>query len=352
MAKKPTLQCRAAVLIAQSRGACYASTSKAEQRQLRRMVQRGELVCPITGIFASASWWAELNPNERALAKIRGLSKKHPEWVFCDMSAALIHGLWVPYDASDKLHILTPRKTPSKNSPTIERHFSNTLECTEIDGVRVTQLIRTAFDCCRAYPVRKCLGVADSTIRLMQQDSVWLKQQFQTFSRHHKGWKQACVIASLANPLAENGGESLARATMIMLGFQTPQLQVEKENPIDGNIYRLDFCWLLPDGTQVAGELDGREKYTNPEMTGSKTIGDILLEERLRESHINALRIPVARFSIKDVRDPVRLARILDAFGVPRVARKTKPDTSHALNWQLLKLGDWLVELEVVEMAA
>lgn len=348
MAKQPTLQCRAAVLEAQAHGACHASTSKAEQRQLKRMAQRGELVCPITGIFASASWWAERNPNERALAQIRGLAKKHPEWVFCDMSAALVHGLWVPFDATDKLHILTPRKTPSKNSSTIVRHFSDKLDFEEIDGIRVTPLARTAFDCCRSYPVRTCLGVADSALRLLHRDSLWLKRQFQGFSRHHKGWKQASIIASLANPLAENGGESFARATMVMLGFQMPKLQVEIQDPICGNTYRLDFCWDMPDGTRVAGELDGKEKYTNPNMTGGKGLEDVLIDERLRESRINALRIPVARFSIKDVREPARLARILDAYGVPRVARKPKLDTSRALNWQVLKLGEFLIEYEIV----
>lgn len=352
MAKQPTLQCRAAVLEAQTQGACYDSSSKAEQRQLRRMVERGELVSPITALFASASWWGELDPNERALAQIRALAHKHPDWVFCEMSAALVHGLWVSYEVSEKIHILTPHSGQSRSSGLIVRHPSSNLDFIEVNGIRVTPLIRTAFDCCRSYPVRKCLGVADSALRAMRQDANWLKEAFSAFPHQTKGWKQANVVASMANPLSENGGESLARATMIMLGFQNPQLQVEKSDPVDGSTYRLDFLWTLPDGKEIAGELDGHEKYVNPEMTGGRDMEDVLIDERLRESRINALGIPVARFSIKDVRNPARFARILEAYGIPRTERRAKTDTSRPLNRQVLKLGDWLIEFEVIKAAA
>lgn len=231
-------------------------------------------------------------------------------------------------------------------------HASTDLEYVEVNGIRVTPLVRTVFDCCRRYPVRKCLGVADSALRLLQQDSSRLKEQFRAFPRQSKGRKQANIIASMANPLSENGGESLARATMIMLGYQTPQLQVEKSDPVDGSTYRLDFLWMLPNGTEIAGELDGHEKYVNPKMTYGKPAEDILIDERLRESRINALGIPVARFSMKDVSNPSRFARILDAFGIPRIERRIKPDTSLPLNWQLLRLDEWLIEYEVIQAAA
>ena len=352
MPKEPTKKCRAAVLEAQSQGACLASTNSIEQRQLKRLSKRGELVSPITGLFASSSWWLDLNPNQRALALIRGLSKKHPTWVFCDTSAALVYGLWVPYETIKTIHVLTPRSSHANNTGIIMRHPTSDLGYVEVEGIRVTSLERTVFDCCRRYPVRKCLGIADSALRLTHRDATWLKQVFEGFSRRNEGWRQAAVIASLANPLSENGGESLARATMIMLGFATPLLQVEKNNPIDGDAYRLDFLWRLPDEREIAGELDGHDKYTNQEMTGGKDIAEILINERLRESRINALGIPVARFSIKDVRDPERFARILDAYGVPRVERKQKHETSRPLNWQTLQLDGWFIEYEVIDKRA
>ena len=268
------------------------------------------------------------------------------------MSAALLHGLWVSYEDAKTIHVLTLRSSHTNSAGIIMRHPTSDLSCVEIEGIRATGLERTVFDCCRRYPVRKCLGIADSALRLTNKDSAWLKQTFEGFSRRHNGWHQAVVIASLASPLAENGGESLARATMMMLKFQTPQLQAEKRNPIDGNVYRLDFLWKLPDGREIAGELDGHEKYTNPNMTGGKNIAEVLINERLRESRINALGIPVARFSIKDVRDPERFGRILDTFGVPRIASKQKHDTSRPLNWQTLELDGWLIEFEVIDRRA
>ena len=79
---------------------------------------------------------------------------------------------------------------------------------------------------------------------------------------------------------------------------------------------------------------------------------DVLLDERLRESRINALGMPVARFSIKDMQDTRRFERILDAFGVPRAGRKPKPDTSRPLNCQALKLDGWLIEYEAIDCRA
>ena len=36
------------------------------------------------------------------------------------------------------------------------------------------------------------------------------------------------------------------------LGFATPDLQVEVPNPFSGGgVYRVDFRWLLPDGTEI-----------------------------------------------------------------------------------------------------
>ena len=354
MARTPTHACRAAVLEAQENGACHASSTTSEQRQLNRMTKRGELVSPLQGIFASASWWADLNPNERAIAQIRGLAKKHPDWIFCDMSAALVHGLWVSYEESRDIHVLTHRKAPAKNKGGVTWHVSASLEYEEVNDIRVTPFVRTVFDCCRRYPVRKCLGVADSALRLANKDAAWLKEAFEGFSRQTKGWRQAKIVASLANPLAENGGESIARATMIKLGFETPQLQVEVPNVIDGGTYRVDFLWRLADDTVIAGELDGREKYSNPIMTMGRDATDVLADERLRESRINALKIPVARFSMNDVKNEKRFECILDAFGVPRVKRKAKRkvDTSLPLNWQVLKLDGWVIEYEVIDKRA
>ena len=248
---------------------------------------------------------------------IRGLARKNPDWVFCDMSAALIHGLWVSYRDSQRIHVAVGRGHYHKDTDIIVRHVMN-VESVEVDGVRVTTLERTVFDCCRLHPVRASLGVADAALRITGHGNDWLRAAFARFSRRSEGWLVADYVAGIANGLSENGGESLARATMIMLGYRVPELQVEVDDPVDGGTYRVDFLWRLDETHSVAGELDGRDKYVLPEMTGGRDAVDVLADERLRESHINALRIPVMRFSLADVRSPKRLAHLMDSFGIPR----------------------------------
>ena len=321
MPRAATEHCRVAVAEAQAQIACCFSKNENEQRQLARMAKRGELVCPAPGLYADAALWSRLKPDRQALMIIRGLARKHPNWVFCDMSAALVHGLWVSYKDLHSIHVATTRTRKSFSDGPIIWHKTK-VDSVEVDGVRVTTLERTVFDCCRHHPVRSSLGVADSALRMTEHDNSWLQDIFRDFGSHFKGYRVAAYVASIANGLAENGGESLARATMIMLGYQVPELQVELPNLIDSGVYRADFLWTLPDGTQVAGELDGHDKYVLPEMTGGRDAIDVMCDERLRESHINALRIPVLRFSLKDVYSTQRFRRLLDTFGIPKVPKR------------------------------
>ena len=346
MPRTATNRCRTLVAEAETQGACCFASNAAERRQLNRMVARGELARPMPGLFADAALWSRLKPDKRALMIIRGLARKHPTWVFCDMSAALVYGLWVSYDDARLIHVVASSGRKAPRTIPIVIHTMK-VEAMEVNGVRVTTLERTVFDCCRFHPVRASLGVADAALRLARAGNAWLRAAFERFGKGNKGWRTASFVASIANGLAENGGESLARATMIMLGYQVPELQVEIENPIESETYRADFHWVLPDGSRVVGELDGHDKYCLPEMTGGRDVVDVLTAERLRESRINALRIPVMRFSLADVRSTRRFTRILDGFGIPRV-KKRRPRVGAgarpALDTQFIVLNGYTVE--------
>ena len=71
------------------------------------------------------------------------------------------------------------------------------------------------------------------------------------------GWRERCFDGRTAE--ARNGGESMARAIMIDLGFVPPDLQVEICDLDESDqVVAVDFHWMLPDGGVVVGELDGR----------------------------------------------------------------------------------------------
>ena len=56
-------------------------------------------------------------------------------------------------------------------------------------------------------------------------------------------------LLKYADPLSENGGESLMRGQITELSFGIPLLQVQFMNPDNPAMsYRVDFCWKLADG--------------------------------------------------------------------------------------------------------
>ena len=139
------------------------------------------------------------------------------------------------------------------------------------------------------------------------------------------GIRHALSTLSHADPRSESGGESLARALMIEFGFRLPELQVTVRSTLgDGHVYRPDFMWRLSSGI-VYGEFDGREKYVDPAMTHGASAASVMADERLRESRLSATG-RVMRFCYADLRSPARLARLLDAFGIPRDRRPVSLD--------------------------
>ncbi len=302
---------------AQEAGMCLCSTSESDDRRLRAACTRGDLLSPFRHVYVDSAVWNDLKPNVRELFRLRAIATLHPNWVFADVSAALIHGFAVSYSLLGRVHILTAPRSHSRSNKEIKRHLASTVEETKIDGIRVTSATRTAFDCLRTYGFRESLAVGDSVLRICEMTNDQLANAFDAYNRSHVHKTRAIQIAELCNGRAENGGESIARAVMIEQGFQIPSLQVEVPNianPADP--YRVDFFWQLED-TRVAGELDGREKYRNPKMTKGRDVVDVMADERLRESRISATGVRIMRFSYADVINAQKFCMILRTFGIP-----------------------------------
>ena len=112
---------------------------------------------------------------------------------------------------------------------------------------------------------------------------------------------------------------------MYELGFALPDLQAKVCDPISRRPYFVDFKWELPGGGIVYGELDGAEKYVNPQMNGDQGALSKLREERRRESRISIEGNPIMRFSMEDVNDARLFNKLLGTFGVPRVREPIVP---------------------------
>ena len=296
---------------------CLVAESASDARRLREAMRRGDVVSPAPRVFALANLWMQLKPPEQERRRCRALSCLHPDWVFAGASAAALHGLWVSYSMLGKVHLACRRQSHTRNSRHIARHVIAGCDATTADGVPVTPLTRTAFDCARTFPYPDAMAIVDSTLRLSDMSWQTLVDAFVAMGSRWSGAWRAVETAALADARAENGGESVARAIMLRHGYMLPELQREIPDPMDGTkVYRADFYWELPNG-DVIGELDGREKYANPQMTDGRDMVDILADERLRESRCSFANARVMRFSYADVMDPQRFCRLLSVFGIP-----------------------------------
>ena len=287
------------------------------RRELSRLVGKGRLVSPWRGMYADAERWASLKRPEQQRRIVRTLAKKHPDWVFCHMTAALMQGLEVSYHDYAPLHLAVRPSRAIKCDSRICRHPLLDEEVTMADGVRVTSLKRTALDCLIDLDFRRGIAIADSVLRVGGLSRAELVKYIKARA-DVPGWRDALDAASWADPLAANGGESIARAVMIEQGFMLPQLQVEVPNVIEGGVFYADFYWELPDGSRVAGELDGLDKYCDPQMTGGRSVVRVMSDERIRESRLGAANLRVVRFSFAEVEDGERFTRLLGAYGIPR----------------------------------
>ena len=305
---------------------------------MRARVESGRLVCPYPRIFDEPEHWQALSIREKNLHVARTLQGQMPEAVFCAESAAVAYGTYGPHGLLKPV-VATSQWAHSRSSSSLERMMLPNGDIHIVEGIRVPNIERTAFDCARRLGFRRGLGVCDATLRRSGMALERLGQAFSEMGRA-KGVATARRCARHANALSENGGESYARAAMVDLGFAEPLLQVKVRDPLDGaSSYRLDYLWV-PHGADaerllwglatgalgagdatgcIAGELDGRAKTFDERLRSGRSAQDQLLLERRREARITWYGIRVVRFSYWEASDDAYFSRLLTGYGVPRV---------------------------------
>ena len=309
---------RDAIHEAQKNGACIVPQNDAELQRLRRAVKRCLAVSPVRGVFVGKQHWDDLKPRGRALLVMSGLQQLHPNWTFVGPSAAAAHGLWVSNRDLLPIRVATNWKAHGVSRGAVFRQCSREADVMCVNGLRCSSLLRTAFDCLREMDFCHGLAIADSTLRVGGIDREALVREIRRLDSVGRGSLHALETAAHADSRAQSGGESMSRAKMIVLGYELPELQIELQDVVDGGVYYGDFGWMRDGKCWLVGELDGHEKYVNPEMTKGQDAIEILSKERLRESRITAKRIAVMRFSFADMVDSARFAMILDSFEVPK----------------------------------
>lgn len=334
---------------AEHEGRCVHATSDRIARRLQRLARAGLLMRVRAGLFARTAYWDGLDEGERGRHVIRGLAAQDSDKVFCDVSAAIVWKIPVSWDALAIVHLATRQSSRSRNLPHTRRHVIRHDQLEYVDGVRVTSFEQTTVDCLCSMDFIDGLAVADHFLRCTGLTRGDLLEIVDDACRGRRGAKQARITASLADPRAESGGESIARAMMIRLGFMPPDLQKVIPDPIDTDrTYRLDFFWSLPDGRLIGGELDGRQKYLDVRLTYGTDPETIRERERIRESRITAHGVAMVRFRYADVLNVTYFKCLLEAYGIPRdVPPRTRPPSRNrrlrGIRTRVIRLGSYSI---------
>lgn len=286
-----------------------------EKRALETRTSSGELTKPMPGMYVRTAYWDSLDRAEKMVHVVRTAALSHSGWIVSYASAALLYGADVPHALLWPIHYTTPYSGGGRSAKYF-KHHRGSADRVSVDGIYVTSAARTVVDCAREYPFAYALAIADSFRHKGLVDDAALESELAAASGM-RGIKAARSVVELSSPLPSNGGESQVRALMMELRLPIPELQApvaDLEQP--GKKYYVDFMFTLEDGTKVAFELDGLQKYTDVEMTKGRYAVQVMRDERQREAAITAHGIRVVRMSFEQATDPEFLLRRLAVYGV------------------------------------
>lgn len=291
---------------------------------LRRRLRRSTLVTsPFTGIFACKHCWAQMNPVDRNRRLLLCVAQKRPSWIFCTISAATILGINSSFWLQDSIHIAATKEQHTQHCAQVVQHFLSRTRHADIvkyQQALITSPCRTVFDCARSLDFTDSLPIIDAAIR----NGLVTRSQLLKFCRQmrsYSGKQKAEIAISYGSGLSENGGESQARAQMILLGYVSPQQQVWFEDRVSHRNYRVDFLWKDESGETVIAEFHGKQKYTDSQMTQGQSLEEIIGAENKRESRLSLHKIRLINLDYKDIQSPENLEHELKPYNIPRRPR-------------------------------
>lgn len=226
---------------------CVVGTTRPVQRGLQYMCRQGLMVSPYINLYCPIEPWQTMNGCERHLHILRALQLNHG-WTAAGESAVEAHGLPHPWSMHEGLITIASAHTSSNpyggkrystcrnrtaaalpvrgSRQPLRRIFVRGDEPVVVNGVRATSLPRTVVDAVM-------LGTFESSMEIINHVLAHglTESELRAYcaGRRMDHARIESVLA-YANPLAENGGESLVYATIIRAGFAIPELQCEFEN--------------------------------------------------------------------------------------------------------------------------
>lgn len=288
-----------------------------DTRELRNAARRGDLVRVRRGVYCSASTWAEASSRQRHVLRIHAvLRATQTPSIVAGRSAAAVWGLPTPDAWPIEVCLLSEYRGGGKSEPGVRRMTTaaGVAEPAWMQGIPVTSLARTAIDLSRELRFPQALGCVDAI--LAHPRGPTLAELWDELERTSPRTKRAAVSRVLhhASALSGSFGESEARGVIIDLGFEPPELQVPFRDE-EGEMIP-DYLWRR---ARVAGEFDGKTKFTRDEFTRGHP-AEVAWAEKKREDRLRRKVPGVVRILTEHVRNPPALARLLTQAGVPRAS--------------------------------
>jgi hypothetical protein len=176
-------------------------------------------------------------------------------------------------------------------------------EIIELDGLQVTDPVRTALDLARSLRHEAAVVTLDAALHhgLLTHDL--LRARLLDISGT-PGSRSAARAVHAADGRSESVGESRSRVILTRWKLAPSALQFEVRSPHGAVVGRTDFAW---EEHGLVGEFDGRIKYGRLLRPGQEA-GDVVFDEKCREDAIRDEGWGVVRWIWPDLARPERFA--------------------------------------------
>ncbi len=233
-----------------------------DRNRVHRLLKERRIWQVLQGAYACCTVERSWDTSLRALRLILS-----PRAIVCDRTAAWVHRVdtlrYFEFDAvppvetcvlPDRTRVRRAQCTP--RSRDLAEH-----DIVEINGVRVTTVLRTALDLGCLLWREPALAAMDGCLRAGGLSRADVEAELPRF-RRRRGVVQLRELARLTDPRAESPGESWTRLALLDAGLPPPTPQWEVLD--DGIVrYRLDLAYPY---AKVAIEYDGEAFHDSPEQ--------------------------------------------------------------------------------------
>lgn len=279
--------------------------------EIRRLSRSGSLTPVRRGAYVASGEAPDRTTAHRRLVEAT-VAQSGPGAVVSHASAAVLHGLPVPYADLSRAHLTKNREGGGRARRWVRVHGAPLLEeeVTTVDDIAVTTLARTFVDVARTLPTRTSVAAGDAILRSGASVDVLHEAIERAAGRH--GIAVARRALKLLDARAESPGESVSRVLLTERGLPAPEPQLVIRNGQGEFVARVDFAWPA---LGVVGEFDGRLKYGR-KLEPGRDLAEVLWTEKQREDQLRRLGWQVVRWIWDDLDDPASIERRLrTAFG-------------------------------------